>query len=194
MVGKSVCSWSFPGRGMNWMMSALTAVPPISRLQSGRSARAISDTRSSASLWNEMRGMIAKVQSFRARTVSLLQGPLAAVASAPRRALARSRVPASDDVKGSDGGTPRDAPGDGRWELRRRDMRPPSDWRISTKKPAADFSARALHDFRDDDNLPVICPTCQMFLRSKPEDFGLRNYRCWAASKSASSPPGGGTD
>jgi hypothetical protein len=32
----------------------------------------------------------------------------------------------------------------------------------ATKKPAADFSARALHDFRDDDNVPVICPTCQM--------------------------------
>jgi hypothetical protein len=57
----------------------------------------------------------------------------------------------------------RDAPGDGRWEMRRRDKRPPSDSKISTKKPAADFSARALHDFCDDDNVPVICPTCQMF-------------------------------
>jgi hypothetical protein len=48
-------------------------------------------------------------------------------------------------------------------EVRRRDVRPPSDWDISNKKPAADFSARALHDFRDDDIQPVICPTCQMF-------------------------------
>jgi hypothetical protein len=40
------------------------------------------DMRSSASLWNEMCGMIAGEQSFRARTVSLLQGPLAAVALA----------------------------------------------------------------------------------------------------------------
>jgi hypothetical protein len=49
--------------------------------------------------------------------------------------------------------------------LGRRDKRPPSDWKISTKKPAADFSARALHDFRDDDDVPVICPTCQMFFK-----------------------------
>ena len=38
-----------------------------------------SDTRSSASISNRMRGMIAGVRSFRARTVSLLQGPLAVV-------------------------------------------------------------------------------------------------------------------
>ncbi|MBR1258238.1 hypothetical protein JQ634_31755 [Bradyrhizobium sp. AUGA SZCCT0240] len=112
-----------------------------------------------------MCGMIAGVQSFRARTVSLLQGPLAAVASAPRRTPARSRAPADDDFKGSDDGAPatRQATGVGSWELGRRDKRPPSDWKISTKKPAADFSARALHDFRDDDIQPVICPTCQLF-------------------------------
>jgi hypothetical protein len=100
-----------------------------------------------------MCGMITKVQSFRARTVSLLQGPLAAVASTPRRTPARSRVPANDDLKGSDGGTPRDAPGDGRWEMRRRDVRPPSDWKISNKKPAADFSARACTIFA----MMIIC-------------------------------------
>jgi hypothetical protein len=32
-----------------------------------------------------------------AQEISLLQGPLAAVASAPRRVPARSRVPANDD-------------------------------------------------------------------------------------------------
>jgi hypothetical protein len=47
--------------------------------------------------------------------------------------------------------------------MRHRDVRPPSDSKNSTKKPAADFSARALHDFRDDVDVPVICPTCQMF-------------------------------
>jgi hypothetical protein len=44
----------------------------------------------------------------------------------------------------------------------RRDARPPSDSDISNKKPVADFSARALHDFRDDVSLPLICPTCQI--------------------------------
>jgi hypothetical protein len=55
-----------------------------------------------------------------------------------------------------------DASGDRRWELRRRDVRPPSDSRIETKKPAADFSARAFEDGCDDGAMPVICPTCQI--------------------------------
>jgi hypothetical protein len=64
-----------------------------------------------------MCGMIAGVQSFRARTVSLLQGPLAAVASAPRRTPARSRVLADDDLNGSDDGAPAtpQATGVGSW-------------------------------------------------------------------------------
>jgi hypothetical protein len=36
----------------------------------------------------------------------------------------------------------------------------------SNKKPAADFSARALCDFRDDVDLPLICPTCQILFRA----------------------------
>ena len=48
------------------------------------------------------------------------------------------------------------------WKMWRRDVRSPSDWKNVNKKPAADFSARALHDFRDDDDVPVICPTCQI--------------------------------
>jgi len=31
------------------------------------------------------------------------------------------------------------------------------------KSPRQISPPQALHDFRDDDNLPVICPTCQMF-------------------------------
>jgi hypothetical protein len=57
--------------------------------------------------------------------------------------------------------------------MRRRDVRPPSDWNLHNKKPAADFSARALHDFRDDDDLPVICPTCQILCRAD----GVLNLR-----------------
>jgi hypothetical protein len=53
--------------------------------------------------------------------------------------------------------------------MRRRDVRPPSDWDISNKKPAADFSARALHDFRDDVVLPVICPTCQILFAARQQ-------------------------
>ena len=70
----------------------------------------------------------------------------------------------------------RDAPGDRRWEMRRRDKRPPSDWNwdFTNKKPAADFSARALHDFRDDD-VPVICPTCQILFRTVKK---LQKMRC----------------
>jgi len=32
---------------------------------------------------------------------------------------------------------------------------------IETKKPAADFSARAIRTLFDHATLPVICPTCQ---------------------------------
>jgi len=39
------------------------------------------------------------------------------------------------------------------WEMRRRDVRPPSDWDISNKKPAADFSA-GLVSSRDDVVIP----------------------------------------
>src|SRR5438552_16643810 len=46
--------------------------------------------------------------------------------------------------------------------MRRRDVRPSSDSEIPMKKPAADFSARALEDFCDDGAMPVICPTCQI--------------------------------
>jgi len=36
------------------------------------------------------------------------------------------------------------------------------------KKPAADFSARALEDCCDDGVMPVICPTCQMLISLFP--------------------------
>ena len=63
-------------------------------VQEDRSARPVS-REASGSLGIKMCGMLAATRSFRARTVSLLQGPLAAVASAPRRVPARSRVPAN---------------------------------------------------------------------------------------------------
>src|SRR5882757_4337097 len=44
----------------------------------------------------------------------------------------------------------------------RRDARAAVRFEYSMKKPAADFSARALDDFCDDAAMPVICPTCQI--------------------------------
>jgi drug/metabolite transporter (DMT)-like permease len=46
MVGKSVCSRSWRGREMNRMIPPLMKIPPLPRWRSGRSAPAISDTRS----------------------------------------------------------------------------------------------------------------------------------------------------
>jgi len=34
---------------------------------------------------------------------------------------------------------------------------------IRCKKPATDFTGRGLFDFGDDEDMPVICPTCQIF-------------------------------
>ena len=119
-------------------------------------------------------GMIAgEAQSFRARTLSLLRGRLRRWPATPHAGtFARAGKSFSRRF-----GRRRacDAPGDGHWEMWRRDVRPPSDSGNSqTKKPAADFSARALHDFCDDDVMPVICPTCQTFCKSQNEAQRIR--------------------
>jgi len=78
----------------------------------------------------------------------------------PRRRSTRSRVPANGvQSKGSDGG-PLATPGGGALGLAASmcGRRPIRDFR--NKKPATDFSVR-VYDFRDDDVMPVICPTCQ---------------------------------
>jgi hypothetical protein len=86
-----------------------------------------------------------------------------AEAAGPRRAPARSRVPAKAYfLKGSDDGaltTPRQVRGEGCGVVTcgRRPI-----GKMLMKKPAADFSARALEDCCDDDAMPVICPTCQI--------------------------------
>ncbi len=64
-------------------------------------------------------------------------------------------------LKGSDGGSLTTLrQGAGRCGVVTRG--PPSDSNFQMKKPAADFSARALEDFCDDAAMPVICPTCQI--------------------------------
>ena len=109
-----------------------------------------------------MCGMIAAEQSFRARTLIPEGAACGRWLLQPRHAPARSRVPAkSGDASRLGRRHADDAQATG-WEMWRRDARPPSDSDISNKKPVADFSARALHDFRDDVGLPLICPTCQI--------------------------------
>ena len=131
---------------MNWMISGLTGVPPILQSQSGRSARAISDTRSSASLWKKMCGMTAGGRSFRARTVSLLQGPLATMdtAHAARRHVRACRPIVISRVRTAARSR----------RLRRQALGNVASCRAATvrfenfeRKPAADFFARALQSF-----------------------------------------------
>jgi len=60
----------------------------------------------------------------------------------PRRKPARSRAPANCVKEGSDGGALA-TPGRGRWELRRRSAAAVR-FEVENKKPATDFSVRAL--------------------------------------------------
>jgi len=86
---------------------------------------------------------IAHMRPFGARTLSLAYG--AACGSGKVHAACRHvracRLIGSH-VTGSDDGAQTTLKRQG-WEMWRRGVRPPSDSRISMKKPAADFSARA---------------------------------------------------
>jgi len=48
------------------------------------------------------------------------------------------------------------------WEMRRRDVRPPSDWKNVKQKARGGFLRPGFVNFRDDIDVPVICPTCQI--------------------------------
>jgi len=62
--------------------------------------------------------------------------------------------------------------------------------KMPTKKPAADFSARAFEDFCDDDAMPVICPTCQSRI-SPFAKWTRRRAKCpYGPSMSLSPSPG----
>src|SRR4029079_18318397 len=88
-----------------------------------------------------MCGMTAAVaRSFSARTVSQAWGR---VRRQPCGRAAHRHVRACRQMVKFGRRRAGDALATG-WEVRRRDVRPPSDWNFSNKKPAADFSARAL--------------------------------------------------
>jgi hypothetical protein len=89
----------------------------------------------------------------------------------PRRAPARSRVPAKKLPERLGRRLAYDAQAGAWGRMRRRDVRPSSDSGMLMKKPAADFSARALEDCCDDGVMPVICPTCQMLISLFPNYF-----------------------
>jgi len=62
--------------------------------------------------------------------------------------------------------------------MRRRDVRPPSDWNFPNKKPAADFSAPGSVNSRDDVDVPLICPTCQILFWLVNQSRKIRERRC----------------
>lgn len=109
---------------------------------------------------NKMCGMIAR-RSFQARTLS----PSGAAygrgfqAHAARRHVRACRLKILI-VGGSDGGT-RAIRCERRVETWRRDRRPPSDSK-SQRKTRGGYFRHGLYDFRDDDVLPLICPTGQL--------------------------------
>ena len=137
------------GRGINWMISALMKTPPIPRLQSGQPARAISDTRSSAFLWNEMCGMIAAgCDHFGREPYPCYRGRVRrGLGHAAHRHVRACRLMMIN--RGSDGGAlttlRRRA-----WEMRRRDVRPPSDSENFKKKARGGFLRPGFADSRDD--------------------------------------------
>jgi len=91
----------------------------------------------------EMCGMIA-VQAQIIWGANLIpSGPRAAVTILAAGRRVRARRPIMYGFKARTTARPR-RPGDGRWKMWRRAGRPPSDSGISKKKPATDFSVRAL--------------------------------------------------
>jgi len=48
------------------------------------------------------------------------------------------------------------------WEMRRRDVRQPSDWNFCKQKARGGFLRPGFVSSRDDVVIPLICPTCQI--------------------------------
>jgi hypothetical protein len=48
------------------------------------------------------------------------------------------------------------------WEMRRRAVRPPSDWKNVKQKARSGFLRPGFVSSRDDVDMPLICPTCQI--------------------------------
>lgn len=161
-AGKSASWFRRFGRGVNGMISALTKNPPIMRSLSGQPRRARSDTLSfrAPSFEVVFPGLISNARhdrfrgSFQARTLSLEGRPRAG-------AFAR----AGKIEKGSDGGARQGALRQalhGDWCA----PRPPSDSGIGIRKSPRPVSRRGRFNSCDDDNMPVICPTCQIFSKA----------------------------
>jgi hypothetical protein len=49
--------------------------------------------------------------------------------------------------------------------MRRPDVRPPSDWKNVKLKARGGFLRPSFVSSRDDVDIPLICPTCQIFFR-----------------------------
>ena len=164
------------------MISALTKIPPTARSRPGQPMRAQSDTRSCPALpdGNQMCGMTVFARSFQARTLSLSQRPRADadhVHAARRRVRARrqnskdtirNRVKRFCAIMAQKFGR--------RLACRRlaairshgRMMRPECG-RRPNEKARGRFPGAGCCDFCDDEQMPVICPTCQLIFKTARE-------------------------